>query len=198
MRPGVELQRTCPISVRRWIGHWWFLCAWSHVYRRDRSCQISRSPGGFLSFNVVFGILLAYFSNYVIGLFNLGDHEWRWKLGIAAVPAVLFFLALFGIPRSPRWVAKKNRLQEAREVLRMTGEENFEQELKEIVESVDLEHATGEPLFSWKYRLPIFLAGRSACSISSRHQCHSVYLNDIFAYVGFSKVSGDSKQSSST
>src|SRR6201993_1800499 len=88
---------------------------------------------GFFQFNVVFGILLAYFSNYVIGLFNLGDHEWRWKLGIAAAPAVLFFLALFGIPRSPRWLAKKNRLQEAREVLRMTGEENFEQELKEIV-----------------------------------------------------------------
>jgi SP family arabinose:H+ symporter-like MFS transporter len=147
---------------------------------------------GFFQFNVVFGILLAYFSNYVIGLFNLGDHEWRWKLGIAAAPAVLFFLALFGIPRSPRWLAKKNRLQEAREVLRMTGEENFEQELKEIVESVDLKHATGEPLFSWKYRLPIFLA----VSIGMFNQLSGInailyYLNDIFAYAGFSKVSGD-------
>src|SRR5712692_9495207 len=89
---------------------------------------------GFFQFNVVFGILLAYLSNYLVGLLQFGDHEWRWKLGIAAVPAVFFFLTLFGIPRSPRWLVKKRRLEEAREVLRLTGEENFEQELQDIVE----------------------------------------------------------------
>src|SRR5713101_8191486 len=78
---------------------------------------------GFFQFNVVFGILLAYLSNYLVGLLQFGDHEWRWKLGIAAVPAVFFFLTLFGIPRSPRWLVKKRRLEEAREVLRLTGEE---------------------------------------------------------------------------
>src|SRR5437660_6385452 len=85
---------------------------------------------GFFQFNVVFGILLAYFSNYLLGLLQFGDHEWRWKLGVAALPAVFFFLTLFGIPRSPRWLVKKRRLDEARGVLRMTGEENFEQELQ--------------------------------------------------------------------
>src|SRR5438445_1073966 len=99
---------------------------------------------GFFQFNVVFGILLAYFSNYLMGLLQFGDHEWRWKLGVAALPAMLFFLTLFGIPRSPRWLVKKRRLDEAREVLRMTGEENFEQELQDIVESIDLEHAANE------------------------------------------------------
>src|SRR5689334_11952248 len=49
---------------------------------------------GFFQFNVVFGILLAYFSNYVIGLFQLAASEWRWKLGVSAVPAALFFLML--------------------------------------------------------------------------------------------------------
>src|SRR5215469_14755377 len=65
---------------------------------------------GLFQFNVVFGILLAYFSNYVIGTFSLGSFEWRWKLGVAAVPALIFLIMLFGIPRSPRWLAKKGRL----------------------------------------------------------------------------------------
>ncbi len=147
---------------------------------------------GFFQFNVVFGILLAYFSNYLLGLARFGDREWRWKLGVAALPAVFFFLTLFGIPRSPRWLVKKRRLEEAREVLRLTGEENFEQELQDIVESIDLEHAANESLFSWKYRLPIFLA----VSIGVFNQLSGInailyYLNDIFGHAGFNKVSGD-------
>ena len=46
---------------------------------------------GFFQFNVVFGILLAYFSNYLIGLAASADTEWRWKLGVAALPAAAFF-----------------------------------------------------------------------------------------------------------
>src|SRR6266487_2188173 len=45
---------------------------------------------GFFQFNVVFGILLAYFSNYLLGLSQFGDREWRWKLGVSAVPAAFF------------------------------------------------------------------------------------------------------------
>src|SRR5947208_12553397 len=86
---------------------------------------------GLFQFNVVFGILVAYFSNYLIGILNLGAAEWRWKLGIAALPAAFFLVMLFGIPRSPRWLAKKQRIDEAREVLRITGEENYEQELQD-------------------------------------------------------------------
>src|SRR5579862_5885939 len=58
---------------------------------------------GFFQFNVVFGILVAYFSNYLIGLHRLGDAEWRWELGVTAIPAAIFFILLFSIPRSPRW-----------------------------------------------------------------------------------------------
>jgi sugar porter (SP) family MFS transporter len=149
---------------------------------------------GLFQFNVVAGILLAYFSNYLIGLRQFGiDTEWRWKLGISAVPAALFFMMLFTIPRSPRWLAKKQRIAEAREVLRLTGEPNYEEELREIVASIDAEHGLGdEPLFQRKYRLPIFLA----ISIGMFNQLAGInailyYLNDIFAYAGFSKVSGD-------
>jgi SP family arabinose:H+ symporter-like MFS transporter len=148
---------------------------------------------GLFQFNIVFGILLAYFSNYVIGLAGFGDVEWRWKLGVSAVPAALFMLMLFGIPRSPRWLVKKRRVPEAREVLRLTGDENFEADLQEIVASIDAEHGhSDEPLFTRKYRVPIFLA----VTIGMFNQLSGInailyYLNDIFAQAGFSKVSSD-------
>jgi SP family arabinose:H+ symporter-like MFS transporter len=147
---------------------------------------------GYFQFNVVFGILLAYLSNYLLGLADLGAYEWRWKLGVATIPAFLFFLMLFVIPRSPRWLVKKRRIGESRDVLRLTGEVDYERDLQDIIESIDLEHADNEPLFSWKYRLPIFLA----VSIGMFNQLAGInailyYLNDIFAYAGFSKVSGD-------
>jgi SP family arabinose:H+ symporter-like MFS transporter len=148
---------------------------------------------GFFQFNVVAGILLAYFSNYIIGTMQFGSAEWRWKLGVAAAPAALFLLMLFMIPRSPRWLVKKGRTAEAREVLRDIGEENVESELQDMVAAVDLEHGHAqEPLFSSKFRLPLFLA----ISIAMFNQLSGInailyYLNDIFAKAGFSKVSGD-------
>ena len=147
---------------------------------------------GFFQFNVVFGILLAYLSNYVIGSMSLGALEWRWKLGVAAIPAAFFFVMLFGIPRSPRWLVKKGRTDEARGVLRLTGQEQYEQELREIIESIDAEHVTSDALFSGKYRFPVFLA----VSIGMFNQLSGInailyYLNAIFERAGFSKVSGD-------
>ncbi|MGB2633768.1 MAG: sugar porter family MFS transporter [Candidatus Acidiferrum sp.] len=147
---------------------------------------------GFFQFNVVFGILVAYLSNYMVGSFNLGWAEWRWKLGVGAIPAAAFLLMLFFIPRSPRWLVKTGRIAEAREVLQLIGEQNYEQELKDIVESIDAEHVTDEPFFSRKYRLPIFLA----VTIGFFNQLSGInailyYLNDIFARASFDKVSSD-------
>ena len=62
---------------------------------------------GLFQFNVVFGILLAYLSNYLIGTCGFGADEWRWKLGVPALPALLFFVMLFTIPRSPRWLVQE-------------------------------------------------------------------------------------------
>jgi len=147
---------------------------------------------GFFQFNVVFGILLAYLSNYVIGTMGLAAAEWRWKLGVSAAPALFFLLMLLGIPESPRWLVKKGRIGEAKDALQATGEENFEQELREIVESIDAEHVTSDALFTAKYRVPIFLA----VSIGMFNQLSGInailyYLNRIFEQAGFSKVSGD-------
>jgi len=148
---------------------------------------------GLFQFNVVFGILLAYFSNYLLALARLGATEWRWDLGVAAFPAALFFVMLFTIPRSPRWLVKKGRVEEARAVLRITGDENYERDLQEIVESIDVEQKqAAEKLLTRKYAFPIFLA----VSIGLFNQLSGInailyYLNDIFAHAGFSRTSGN-------
>jgi SP family arabinose:H+ symporter-like MFS transporter len=151
---------------------------------------------GLFEFNIVFGILLAYFCNYAIGRLGLGDTEWRWKLGIASGPAALFLFMLLTIPRSPRWLVKKQRIDEAREVLRALGNGNYEEQLVEIVQAIGSKAGDEpeEPLFSRKYRFPIFLA----VSIALFNQLSGInailyYLNDIFDRAGFSKVSGDAQ-----
>jgi len=149
---------------------------------------------GFFQFNVVAGILLAYLSNYMVGLSLQGTAiEWRWKLGVSAIPAALFFLMLFTIPRSPRWLARKGRIQEARAVLEAIGEENIDSELSAMNDAVEEEKREGqEGLFTRRYALPLFLA----ISIAMFNQLSGInailyYLNDIFAKAGFSKVSAD-------
>jgi len=149
---------------------------------------------GFFQFNVVAGILLAYFSNYMIGLSLQGSPlEWRWKLGISALPAALFFVMLFQIPRSPRWLARTGRIADARSVLELIGEENIDSELQAMNAALEVEkHQGKEHLFSARNRLPLFLA----ISIAMFNQLAGInailyYLNDIFARAGFSKVSSD-------
>ena len=110
-------------------------------------------------FNIVFGILLAYLSNYLLGILHLGDVEWRWIFGVEAVPAAAFFLLLLGNPLSPRWLMAQGRTDEARAVLQRLGLENVEQELGAIRESIDLDHHhVQEPLLQKKYLKPIMLA----------------------------------------
>lgn len=112
-------------------------------------------------FNIVLGILLAFFSNYLIATLDLGDTEWRWMFGVEAFPAAAFTLLLFFTPYSPRWLAMQGRVEEARVVLSRLGndEQGVERELLAILESLDLSHhSIQEPLFSRTYTKPILLA----------------------------------------
>ncbi|MGA3373958.1 MAG: sugar porter family MFS transporter [Terracidiphilus sp.] len=148
---------------------------------------------GAFQFNVVFGILVAYTSNYLIRTLHLGSLEWRWQVGIAALPAFAFLALLFGIPRSPRWSASRNRNDEALEVLKQLGEPQPEAALADIQSALAEEHATAhEPVFQRKYLYPLFLA----ISIGAFNQLEGInailyYLNSIFSAAGFSQVSGD-------
>jgi sugar porter (SP) family MFS transporter len=143
--------------------------------------------------NVVFGVMVAYISNYVIRTMHLGAAEWRFQVGIAVVPAVVFLTLLFGIPRSPRWSVSKNRMDEALSVLKLMGDPDPEAELADIQAALAQEHATAhERVFQWKYRYPLFLA----ITIGAFNQLAGInailyYLNNIFAAAGFNQISSD-------
>jgi MFS transporter, SP family, arabinose:H+ symporter len=146
---------------------------------------------GLFQINVVVGILLAYLSNYLISLLRLGELQWRWQLGVAAIPSLLFLIMLYGIPRSSRWLVTKNKTDEALQILKMMGSPDSEAELREIVDSIHLERGlAAEPLFKREYRLPIFLA----ISIGLFNQLAGInailyYSNYIFASAGFNQLS---------
>ena len=109
-------------------------------------------------FNIVFGILVAFFSNYLINLW-ISYEAWRWMLGVELIPALLFFSLLFFIPQSPRWLVKKKRDVEAKKVLMALGNADPDQELLEIEESLISERSgIKEKLFSKKYTFPLTLA----------------------------------------
>lgn len=150
---------------------------------------------GLFQTNIVIGILLAYFSNFYIGTMALGVLDWRVKLGVSAIPAVLFMIMLLVVPRSPRWLVTRNCLAEAHSILEKTGSADSRQELEEIIADVKTESASqNEPLFRKKYRLPIFLA----IAIGMFNQLTGInailyYLNDIFAFAGFNQMSSDTQ-----
>jgi sugar porter (SP) family MFS transporter len=148
---------------------------------------------GTFQLNVVLGILLGYLSNYLVRLAHLGPVEWRVMFSVAIVPAVIFFIALFSIPRSPRWSASRNEIDEALEVLGQMGAPDPKAELAEIQSAIQSEHAIAhEPVFQWKYRFPLFLA----ITIGAFNQLAGInailyYQGTIFKAAGFSQLSGD-------
>jgi sugar porter (SP) family MFS transporter len=148
---------------------------------------------GFFQVNIVVGILLAYISNAIIGSLHTGANDWRWMFGASGIPAVLFLLMLFFIPRSPRWLVTQSKLKDALAVLHVTGVPQPEKELDEIVASVHLERSSSAyPLFSRKYRMPIFVAF-TVGMFSQLTGINAVlyYLNDIFALAGATQISAN-------
>ncbi|MDW7691212.1 sugar porter family MFS transporter [Flammeovirgaceae bacterium SG7u.111] len=109
-------------------------------------------------FNIVFGILVAFFSNYLIN--SIVEHEpWRWMLGVETIPAILFFSFLFLIPRSPRWLMKRGRQEEAKQVLFNLNTDHVEEIFTEISNSLQTEvKGVKEKLFTRKFSFPIMLA----------------------------------------
>lgn len=107
---------------------------------------------------IVSGILLSLISNYL--LLNTGENNWRWMLFSGSLPSVVFFLMLFFIRKSPRWLVKKGRIEEARKNIEdlSSHEIDTEQTISDIRESISLE-AAGKRLnlFRRPYRKIIFI-----------------------------------------
>jgi sugar porter (SP) family MFS transporter len=105
-------------------------------------------------FNIVSGILIAFLSNYV--LYGTGDDAWRWMLGVQAVPSLLFFVSVFAVPESPRWLIGQGRNAEAQGVLEQIGEPDPKTALQRIQASLHRERGLEkESLFNGQYAKPI-------------------------------------------
>ena len=107
-------------------------------------------------FNLVLGILIAFISNYLLKGFD-GSNDWRWMIGVEALPAAIYFFAVLGVPKSPRWlITVKKDIQGAKDILVKMGVENPEKELEEIIES-EKQDLRKESFFV-KYKKPLIFA----------------------------------------
>ena len=174
-----------------WIGVFYFISAlWSALASDVYSFMIARFLGGvgvgvstvaaplyiseiaparmrgwlagLFQFNIVFGILLAFLSNSLLE--GTGDSDWRWMLGVEAIPAMAYTLFTFFIPESPRWlIGIKGEREKGRQVLAKVNPDLPEEEIDRAVEQIvqaaeEEESATGGAVLSPRLRTPILLA----------------------------------------
>ena len=106
-------------------------------------------------FNIVFGILVAYISNY--SLQNFGTEPWRWMIGIEAIPAFIYLLGIYNIPFSPRWLLisdKKNHSLANQIFKKINGRDLDTSEIDDIINK----KYVNDKLFTFKYIKPLVLA----------------------------------------
>ena len=129
------------------------------IYISEISSPENRGKLGTLfQFNIVFGILIAFFSNYFFEGFD-GANDWRWMIGIVALPALIYSIIVLRIPESPRWlILKKKDDQAGLAVLEMIyapaqAKESFNEIKKDVISTTKV-----DTFFSKKYKFPIILA----------------------------------------
>lgn len=111
-------------------------------------------------FNIVFGILIAFLSNYFLIGFD-GSNDWRWMLGVEALPAIIYTIMVLRVPESPRWLlSRKNDRTKAKQILEDLGVENTEEEIEHILKANKeaAENNSAESFFSTRLIKPILLA----------------------------------------
>ena len=129
------------------------------IYISEISSPENRGKLGTLfQFNIVFGILIAFFSNYFFEGFS-GENDWRWMIGIVALPALIYSVIVIRIPESPRWlILTKKDDRAGLAVLEMIyapaqAKESFNEIKKDVITSTKV-----DTFFSKKYKFPILLA----------------------------------------
>ena len=128
----------------------------SEISPADRRGRLT----GMFQFNIVFGILVAFLTNWLLG--NTGEHAWRWMMGSEAFPALFYALACFAIPESPRWLLARGRDAEALAILRQIYPGKSGSELDAVATAIrSAPHAKDSKrpsLWSAGLRRPVLLA----------------------------------------
>jgi sugar porter (SP) family MFS transporter len=110
-------------------------------------------------FNIVFGILLAYLSNYFLS--DIGENAWRWMLGILSIPSALFIVLLFFVPESPRWLmVHKNDYRQAHEILGVSDPEGVDEAISAIQQNIeeDNQRTSLSAFLKKRFTVPIIMA----------------------------------------
>ncbi|MGE9269244.1 MAG: sugar porter family MFS transporter, partial [Verrucomicrobiales bacterium] len=118
---------------------------------------------GLFQFNIVFGILVAYLSNYLIGNSVNPENSWRWMLGVEALPAIVYFACCFTLPESPRWlISRGSNETEARRIFRLIQPQASEAEIDAQITAIRSGSSPNPPqkrsAFSTHIRKPLVLA----------------------------------------
>ncbi len=109
-------------------------------------------------FNLVLGILIAFFSNYLLEGFQ-GENDWRWMLGVEAIPALLYTLLVMTVPESPRWLLHKKKAdQQAFDILNRVYPKEEVQEKINTIKSELAKTSDQVSLFTKRYKKPLILA----------------------------------------
>lgn len=113
---------------------------------------------GMFQFNIVFGVLVAFVSNYVIAQIG-GDNAWRWMLGVAAFPSVVYAVMCLGLPESPRWlIARRGDRAAGLQVLRLIEPSMPEAGLQKLADTMTPTAHAAAPFWTRQLRVPILLA----------------------------------------
>jgi sugar porter (SP) family MFS transporter len=138
-------------------------------------------------FNIVFGILMAFSSNYLLS--DMGDNAWRWMLGVQVIPSLIYTLLVWFVPESPRWLLEHKKDKEG--ALNVLNQICTDAEVKEQISAIEHELSqprTGENIFMKKYRKPLMLAFFiAAFNQLSGINAFLYYANRIFELAGLEK-----------
>ncbi len=146
----------------------------------------------FNQLNIVIGISLAFFTNYLILQWGKTDadwvvklgidkHNWRWMLGIEAVPAILYFLGLFLVPRSPRWLIMKGRFDEATKIMaRFSSPDEAAADIEEIKQAISAEVNPQEAKFADLFKKSMRLVLSIGIVVAILQQITGI--NSVFFY----------------
>jgi sugar porter (SP) family MFS transporter len=115
---------------------------------------------GMFQFNIVFGILIAFASNALLA--GIGENAWRWMLGVAAFPSIIYTVMCFAIPESPRWlIGRKGDRAAGIKVLKLIEPEVTTAQVEADADTIlaaSSERVTSAHFWTWRLRVPIFLA----------------------------------------